>query len=81
VSPARPANEEGEQIVSPSQKADYADLESRLDRLESILGLQRLAAREADAELVGASHMSRSCGGASGLSLGCHCLDEAVAAE
>jgi hypothetical protein len=67
--------------MAPTQKADYSDLESRLARLENILGLQKMAAREAEADLIGASHMSRSCGGASGLSLGCHCIEEELAAE
>jgi hypothetical protein len=64
--------------ASTPPEPDREALESRLARVEAILGLQRMAPRAEDAELAGASHQSRSCGGASGLSLGCHCLEEVV---
>ncbi|MFK0022673.1 class III lanthipeptide [Streptomyces sp. NPDC090798] len=57
---------------------DLGDLSARLAQIEAVLGLQRLRVRAENADFAGASHQSRSCGGASGLSLGCHCIEEAM---
>jgi hypothetical protein len=68
--------------MSEPTPPDNEALDARLARVEMVLGLQRMDPRDQAADLAGASHQSRSCAGASGLSLGCHCLaDEVVAPE